>query len=142
MTCLPLSSPWVHTQFFGGVRVADCLVFCVVSFALSLSCVFWCTIFCQCLWIFNSWLPLRFSFTFIYLGESRYNELTYWNMGWCLENLRHEAGVGVWTHSSGLGWCYHVNDFILSATQPQLYLGYMTNLVTKHLNLLSIPHSL
>ena len=51
---------------FGGIRVAHHFSFlcCVFLFCLSLSCVLW--IQCrQCLWIVHSWLPLRFSLTFI-----------------------------------------------------------------------------
>ena len=42
-----------------------CFLFC-----LSSSCVL-CTKCCQCFWIIHSWLPLRFSLTFIYFSVNR-----------------------------------------------------------------------
>jgi len=48
---------------FGGVRVAQLLVFCFV-FCLPSSCVL-CTQCCQFLWIVHSWLPLQFYLMFI-----------------------------------------------------------------------------
>ena len=47
------------------------LVFCFALFYLSSSCVL-CAQCCQRLWIVHSWLPLRFSLTFILLSSCRF----------------------------------------------------------------------
>ena len=92
--CLPFASTWVYTRFLVGSLLLIFLVSCVVVFAwfvfvlclvhpmlpVSLDCPFliipsvfsnvylFCVLYtqcCQCLWIVHSWLPLRFSLTFI-----------------------------------------------------------------------------
>ena len=52
---------------FGGHCVGNRFSFlsCVVLLCLSLSCIL-CTQCYQCFWVVYSWLPLRFSLTFIY----------------------------------------------------------------------------
>ena len=66
-------STWVHPRFLMGSVVLVCLVavlywyvlmFCFVCLRPVL-CAPKC---CQCLWIVNSWLPLRVSLTFIHLS--------------------------------------------------------------------------
>jgi hypothetical protein len=60
--CLPFVTTWIHSRFFGGVRVP--LRFSVIfrfalGFCLYSSCVS-CAQCCQCLWIVHSWLPFGF----------------------------------------------------------------------------------
>ena len=58
---------FVSTLTLGLLHGLVPLIFFVlyVVFCLSSSCVL-CIHCCQCLWIFHSWLPLRFSLTFIH----------------------------------------------------------------------------
>jgi len=59
-----LSSP----RYFGGARVLQLLVFCVVILVYLFSCPHSvsCAQCCLCPWIFHSWIPLRFSLKFMY----------------------------------------------------------------------------
>ena len=56
-----------HLRFFMWSVLLVILVFVVVfSFCLSSLCVL-CTMLDMCLWIILSWLPIRFSLTFMYM---------------------------------------------------------------------------
>jgi hypothetical protein len=55
-------------------------VFCVVILICLSSSGVLCTQWCQCLWIFHSWLPLRFSLTFIWILKLKTNLRLRWNL--------------------------------------------------------------
>jgi hypothetical protein len=65
-----------------------CFLFCLSSSGVL------CTQWCQCLWIFHSWLPLRFSLTFIWILKLKTNLRLRWNLPralfirhFCIPNL-------------------------------------------------------
>ena len=75
--CFPFADAWVHPRFLVGSVLLIVLVFCV-AFLLGFVCLraVVCTLCCQFLWIVHSWLPLRFSVTFIIY--SRHTKINFW----------------------------------------------------------------
>ena len=57
--CLPFANTPVHPSFFWWGPCCSSFLFCVFRFFFVLRSMY-CTQCCRCLWIVNSWLPLRF----------------------------------------------------------------------------------
>ena len=71
-------------------------------FSFSFSCVL-CAQWCQCLWIVHSWLPLRFSLTFIFLKFS-----------FGILELSRQCGIIIFFISSHMPLCEKVLQWVPS----------------------------
>ena len=123
---------WAHPWFSGAVHVVHIFIFpCFVLFVFVLCLLYPC---CQCVWIVHSWLPIRFSLTFIYKqGQNQYPNTrlhdhtpSRWGTGTAIKSAIDSTSCMCLTSSlSEVMQCYLIFSFICMFCRSLLVLLYM-----------------